>query len=100
MFSNATFSGHPAVCVPRNVCTQLDHSLRPSQHTCDSPACAATGAMHVSLPEGTEVVFELPPTKNEQSTQDPLQDEIFEILSHRYASGHTDTAARHNEHQP
>ena len=54
----------------------------------------------VSLPEGTEVVFELPPTKNEQTTQDPLQDEIFEILSHRYASGHTDTAARHNEHQP
>jgi predicted DNA-binding antitoxin AbrB/MazE fold protein len=25
---------------------------------------------------------------------------IYEILSHRYNSGHTDTAARHNEHQP
>ena len=29
MFSDATFSWHPAECVPRNVCTQLDYSLRP-----------------------------------------------------------------------
>ncbi len=55
----------------------------------------------VSLPEGREVVFELPPpTTNEQSSQDPRQDEIFEILSRRYASGQSDIAARHNEHQP
>jgi hypothetical protein len=27
-------------------------------------------------------------------------DEIYEILERRYNSGHTDTAARHNEHQP
>jgi predicted DNA-binding antitoxin AbrB/MazE fold protein len=27
-------------------------------------------------------------------------DAIYEILSHRHNSGHTDTAARHNEHQP
>ncbi len=25
---------------------------------------------------------------------------IYEILSRRYASGHLDTAERHNEHQP
>jgi predicted DNA-binding antitoxin AbrB/MazE fold protein len=25
---------------------------------------------------------------------------VYEILGERYASGHTDTAARHNEHQP
>ena len=25
---------------------------------------------------------------------------IYEILGRRYKSGHTDTAARHNEHQP
>ena len=27
-------------------------------------------------------------------------DRIYEILSHRYNSGHHDTAERHNEHQP
>jgi hypothetical protein len=25
---------------------------------------------------------------------------IYEILGRRYSSGYTDTAARHNEHQP
>jgi predicted DNA-binding antitoxin AbrB/MazE fold protein len=25
---------------------------------------------------------------------------VYDILSERYFSGHTDTAARHNEHQP
>ncbi len=54
----------------------------------------------VSLPDGRVVLFVLPQTNNEKTTQDPLQDEIFEILSHRYASGHSDTGARHNEHQP
>ena len=28
------------------------------------------------------------------------QEEIFSLLRKSYASGHTDTAARHNEHQP
>jgi hypothetical protein len=26
--------------------------------------------------------------------------EVYEILGRRHASGHTDTAERHNEHQP
>lgn len=26
--------------------------------------------------------------------------EIYEILGRHYSSGHTDTAERHNEHQP
>lgn len=26
--------------------------------------------------------------------------ELYALLSERYNSGHTDTAARHNEHQP
>jgi predicted DNA-binding antitoxin AbrB/MazE fold protein len=52
----------------------------------------------VELPEGVEVEFEprrveLPaPTNEMQGT--------YEILSRRYASGHADTAERHNEHQP
>jgi len=54
----------------------------------------------ISLPEGTEVMFVLPPNAEKQSEQDPIQDEIFEILSQRYSSGYVDTAARHNEHQP
>ena len=28
------------------------------------------------------------------------QAEIYAILGERYSSGHTDTAERHNEHQP
>lgn len=27
-------------------------------------------------------------------------DAIYEIMDRRYSSGYTDTAARHNEHQP
>jgi predicted DNA-binding antitoxin AbrB/MazE fold protein len=32
--------------------------------------------------------------------QDDELDAIYEILDRRYSSGFTDTAARHNEHQP
>jgi predicted DNA-binding antitoxin AbrB/MazE fold protein len=58
----------------------------------------------VGLPEHTPVEFEpriltqalLPP-------QTPMSEglaKIYEILGRRYSSGHTDTAARHSEHQP
>ncbi|MEM9353680.1 MAG: antitoxin family protein [Planctomycetota bacterium] len=51
----------------------------------------------VTLPEKCEVEFEprvvqQPPGSN--------SDALYEILDRRFNSGHTDTAARHNEHQP
>lgn len=64
----------------------------------------------VTLPEHVEYEFEPRPvvvlsTQNGESPQqlnyseDGLQ-KIYEILGERYESGYTDTAARHNEHQP
>ena len=63
----------------------------------------------VDLPEGAAVVIEpraLPAT-GEPSVRDlapPGTPEgllrVYEIMSHRYSSGHHDTAERHNEHQP
>jgi predicted DNA-binding antitoxin AbrB/MazE fold protein len=64
----------------------------------------------VELPERAEYAFEprlvAPPTgengtapESDHSAEEGLR-EIYAILSERYASGHTDTAARHNEHQP
>jgi predicted DNA-binding antitoxin AbrB/MazE fold protein len=64
----------------------------------------------VELPEHVEVAFEprlvsgpgaangaavVPGVASEASLR-----EVYEILSERYASGISDTAARHNEHQP
>lgn len=51
----------------------------------------------VELPESIEVEFE--PRLVQPAPQDGVE-KIYEILSRRYASGHTDTAERHNEHQP
>ena len=56
----------------------------------------------VDFPEGSRVVVEaeqplplpLPPNDDEGL------DEIYAILSRRYRSGASDTAERHNEHQP
>ena len=59
----------------------------------------------VNLPEGTAVRFEpetidppirdlVPPGTSEGQIR------IYEVMSRRYNSGHTDTAERHNEHQP
>jgi predicted DNA-binding antitoxin AbrB/MazE fold protein len=58
----------------------------------------------VDLPEGYEVTIETHGTITVSGP--PLEpddeglDDIYEILSRRYRSGHTDTAERHNEHQP
>jgi predicted DNA-binding antitoxin AbrB/MazE fold protein len=49
----------------------------------------------VNLPERAEVQVVLPETTDDQGL-----DEIYRILGESYASGHTDTAERHNEHQP
>jgi len=64
----------------------------------------------VELPERAEFAFEPrmvagPSAANGASPEpDTAFNEglrnVYAILSERYASGHTDTAARHNEHQP
>ncbi len=57
----------------------------------------------VELPEKTEVEFEPRPPKPPYSLPCPSDaelDAVYEILGRRYQSGHADTAARHNEHQP
>ncbi len=52
----------------------------------------------VDLPEGTEVELCVLRIVKQHAADD--MDAIYKILSERYESGHTDTAARHNEHQP
>lgn len=52
----------------------------------------------VELPERCEVEFEprmVPPDRKAQALQ-----RVRELLSHRYDSGESDVAERHNEHQP
>lgn len=51
------------------------------------------------IPDGTEVTVQVD-IAQKQVSPDQIQQDIFDILSHTYDSGHTDTAARHNEHQP
>jgi predicted DNA-binding antitoxin AbrB/MazE fold protein len=58
----------------------------------------------VDLPEGCEVTIE--PRDSGRATGRPTTpddeglDDIYEVLDRRYRSGQTDTAERHNEHQP
>ncbi len=59
----------------------------------------------LGFPQGerVEVAIERVPPGAEEPTPPPLSEgltKIYGILGERYASGHTDTAARHNEHQP
>ena len=58
----------------------------------------------VDLPERTSVEFDLRVSVQEADVPQPAMCEglakIYEVLGRRYSSGHTDTAARHNEHQP
>ena len=51
----------------------------------------------VDLREGSRVFVRL---VSEELAIDELLPTVHEILSRRYRSGQTDTAARHNEHQP
>lgn len=51
----------------------------------------------VDLPDHATVVLE--PRQIEVEKPDKL-DAVYEVLSRRHRSGHTDTAARHDEHQP
>jgi len=53
--------------------------------------------------EGQEVEVQVKvvePPKSSQPAIGPGLAEIYAILGERYHSGHTDTAERHNEHQP
>jgi predicted DNA-binding antitoxin AbrB/MazE fold protein len=54
----------------------------------------------VALPDRSRVALQI--VKGEQPILDDSKgmDEIYEILDRRYNSGHSDTAERHNEHQP
>ena len=58
----------------------------------------------VDLPENTRVEFEPRVLSEAPQTPPPSMSEelakVYEILGRRHSSGHTDTAARHNEHQP
>ncbi len=64
--------------------------------------------MPVDLPEHTPVEFE-PRLKGAvgENGQQPAAGEgspglaqVYAVVGERYASGHSDTAERHNEHQP
>lgn len=53
----------------------------------------------VGLPERTRVEFD-PKVIGAEADDAATQRRIYELLSHSYDTGETDTAARHNEHQP
>lgn len=52
----------------------------------------------VELPEASEVMLETKAVAPEISTAGRRR--IFEVLAQRFDSGETDTAERHDEHQP
>jgi predicted DNA-binding antitoxin AbrB/MazE fold protein len=57
----------------------------------------------VDLPENTPVELQLRVPDGQTPVRAPMSDGLaktYAILGERYNSGHTDTAARHNEHQP
>lgn len=57
----------------------------------------------VDIPDHCRVQIEVRQVQEEPKTQAPMSPglaKIYEILGRRYSSGHTDTAERHNEHQP
>jgi predicted DNA-binding antitoxin AbrB/MazE fold protein len=54
----------------------------------------------VDLPEKAEVEVLLPADKKESMRRERARKDIMEVLLRRHNSGHHDTAARHNEHQP
>jgi predicted DNA-binding antitoxin AbrB/MazE fold protein len=53
----------------------------------------------VELPEHAEVEFEPRPVKADRAEKIALA-EVYSALAERFNSGVTDTAARHDEHQP
>ena len=53
----------------------------------------------VDLPERTQVEFD-PKVLADQQDDQAAQQRIYELLGQSVASGETDVAARHDEHQP
>jgi len=49
----------------------------------------------LELPDKTRVTIALPDSADNDQVPD-----VREVLSRRYASGHQDTSALHNDHQP
>lgn len=57
----------------------------------------------VDIPDHSRVQIEVRQVQEGPTAQAPMSPglaKIYEILGRRYSSGHTDTAERHNEHQP
>lgn len=54
----------------------------------------------IHLPENSEVEFEPRVIKAEDPEFEKNLNRLHEILGKRHNSGHSDTAERHNEHQP
>jgi hypothetical protein len=52
------------------------------------------------VPEGQEVEVQIEIVSPSPLAVSPGLAKIYAILGERYNSGHTDTAERHNEHQP
>jgi len=53
----------------------------------------------VDLPDKTPVEFD-PKVIGAEADDALAQRRIYQLLARRYDTGQTDTAARHNEHQP
>ena len=53
----------------------------------------------LGVPEGQEVEVQVRVLPSETQMSEGLA-KIYEILGRRHSSGYTDTAERHNEHQP
>jgi hypothetical protein len=53
----------------------------------------------VLLPEKSKVVLDWQSVESVEG-KSPTQKKIYDILDARFESGFSDTAARHNEHQP
>lgn len=57
----------------------------------------------LGVAEGQEVEVQMTVVQPSKMTAAPISEglaKIYEILGRRHNSGHTDTAERHNEHQP
>lgn len=52
----------------------------------------------VELPEHCRVAFE--PRMLADGAEKPPLDDVYAVLNKRFASGESDVAERHNEHQP
>ena len=57
----------------------------------------------LGVAEGQEVEIQVTIVQTAEPPRPPISEglaKIYAILGERYNSGHTDTAERHNEHQP